>query len=201
MRIAEKDLTAVARIRNAALEGFALRGVEATSFRDIANAASVSSGLIQHHFDTKAKLREAVDAHVLAIVTDAIEEFDLDRSADQLLTAIGDRITEFVHDYRLALLYLVRSAAAGEESGLRMFSSLVAVVKAQIARLVDEGVLASDVDQLWTALHLLTINLGAVLLEPAIDGELPAPFRDPEQLQRWNLATRRLFGVGVLRHD
>lgn len=201
MRVAETDLTAVARIRNAALKGFALRGVEATSIQDIANAAGVSSGLIQHHFDTKARLREAVDAYVLTIVTDAIEEFDLDRSADQLLTEIGDRITEFVRDYRLALLYLVRSAAAGEESGMRMFSSLVAVVRTQIARLVDEGVLASDVDQLWTALHLLTINLGAVLLEPAIDAELPTPFRDPEQLQRWNLATRRLFGVGVLRHD
>ncbi|HET9154035.1 MAG TPA: helix-turn-helix domain-containing protein [Solirubrobacterales bacterium] len=201
MASTDKDLKAVARIRNAALEGFALRGVEATSIRDIASAAGVSSGLIQHHFRTKSGLRDAVDAHVLAIAADAIEAFDLDRPADQLLIEIGDRITEFVRDYPLVLLYVTRSAAAGEESGIRMFGSLLAVIRTQVARLVDEGVLAADVDQLWTAIHLLTINLGVVMLEPAIEAQLEDRFRAPEQLQRWNLATQRLFGEGLMRRD
>jgi AcrR family transcriptional regulator len=42
------DLSTYARIRNAALEGFATRGVAATSIRDVATAAGVSPGLVQH---------------------------------------------------------------------------------------------------------------------------------------------------------
>ena len=55
------DLTARARIRNAALRLFAQCGVERTSIRAIAREAGVSSGLVQHHFGTKGALRAACD--------------------------------------------------------------------------------------------------------------------------------------------
>ncbi|MGW0481767.1 TetR/AcrR family transcriptional regulator [Nonomuraea sp. NPDC003214] len=59
-----EDLTARARIRDAALEQFAARGVKAATLKDIADAAGVSVGLVQHHFGTKDRLREACDQHV-----------------------------------------------------------------------------------------------------------------------------------------
>ena len=59
------DLTAAARIREAALRRFAERGVAATSIRDVAKAAGVSPGLVQHHFRSKARLRRAVADHVM----------------------------------------------------------------------------------------------------------------------------------------
>jgi len=49
VRVPVSDLNAAARIRNAALEGFAANGVAATSIRDVAAAAGVSPGLVQHH--------------------------------------------------------------------------------------------------------------------------------------------------------
>jgi TetR/AcrR family transcriptional regulator, regulator of cefoperazone and chloramphenicol sensitivity len=58
------DLTARAKIRDAAVELFADAGYRGTSIRDVARAAGVSSGLVQHHFGSKAGLREACDAHV-----------------------------------------------------------------------------------------------------------------------------------------
>src|SRR2546428_10971298 len=61
----DSDLTAAARIRNAALRHFAARGVAATSIRDVARAARVSPGLVQHHFRAKARLRRAVDEFVI----------------------------------------------------------------------------------------------------------------------------------------
>src|SRR2546428_4250086 len=61
----DSDLTAAARIRNAALRHFAARGVAATSIRDVARAARVSPGLVQHHFRSKARLRRAVDEFVI----------------------------------------------------------------------------------------------------------------------------------------
>jgi TetR/AcrR family transcriptional regulator, regulator of cefoperazone and chloramphenicol sensitivity len=60
----EEDLTARAKIRDAAFRLFADEGYRGTSIRDVARAAGVSPGLVQHHFGSKAGLREACDAHV-----------------------------------------------------------------------------------------------------------------------------------------
>jgi TetR/AcrR family transcriptional regulator, regulator of cefoperazone and chloramphenicol sensitivity len=59
------DLTARARIREAALAQFAEHGFERATVRGIAAAAGVSPGLLRHHFGSKQALREAVDAYVL----------------------------------------------------------------------------------------------------------------------------------------
>jgi AcrR family transcriptional regulator len=59
------DLTARARIRDAAMAEFADRGVTGTTIRAVADRAGVSPALVQHHFGTKAGLRAACDANVL----------------------------------------------------------------------------------------------------------------------------------------
>jgi len=59
------DLTARARIRDAALRLFAERGIDGATVRDIATAAGVSGGLVRHHFGSKDGLREACDAYAL----------------------------------------------------------------------------------------------------------------------------------------
>jgi len=63
-----KDLTARARIRDAALEQFAEHGFEGATIRSIAEAAGVSPGLVQHHFGSKEGLRQACDEAVLELV-------------------------------------------------------------------------------------------------------------------------------------
>ena len=68
----QRDLTAKARIRNAALELFAQFGEEGTSMRRIAEGAGVTVGLIVHHFGTKARLREEVELHIVDLFTEAI---------------------------------------------------------------------------------------------------------------------------------
>ena len=62
----DEDRTAKARIRDAAIECFAASGVDGTSIRTIAGAASVSPGLVIHHFGTKDGLRVACDQYVAA---------------------------------------------------------------------------------------------------------------------------------------
>jgi len=201
MLISEEDLTAVARIRNAALEGFARDGVEATSIRDVARAANVSAGLVQHHFKTKAELQEAVNEHVMRVAGEAYEGFEeatAGASTPELLKEIGDRITVFVRDHRAALLYVIRSAAAGEEAGLVIFDAFLALVDAQAKQLAEEGTLRKDVDRLWLGLHVVIFNLGTVLLEPAIERHLPAALRTPAQLERWNEATTDLVSYGAV---
>jgi AcrR family transcriptional regulator len=63
-----QDLTARARIRDAALERFAEHGFEGATIREIASAAGVSPGLVQHHFGSKEGLRKACDDAVLDLV-------------------------------------------------------------------------------------------------------------------------------------
>jgi AcrR family transcriptional regulator len=199
VQVREDDLTAAARIRNAALEGFARDGVTATSIRDVAKAAKVSAGLVQHHFKTKAALQQAVNEHVVQIAMEAFEGLEETTTTDELVQTIGDRITGLVRDHRSAALYVIRSVAQGEEAGLNIFDGLVALATAHVERLARDETLREDVDQLWTALHLVIFNLGTVLFEPAIDRHLPAPLRDPDQLERWNRATTQLLSHGAVR--
>jgi AcrR family transcriptional regulator len=58
-----EDMTARARIREAAIRLFTERGVERTPILDIARAARVSGGLVRHHFGSKDGLREACDTY------------------------------------------------------------------------------------------------------------------------------------------
>jgi len=202
MWVADSDLTAAARIRNAALEGFARDGAAGTTIRDVATAANVSPGLVQHHFKTKADLERAVNDYVLQIGVEAsagLEESTADASTEELFQAMGERIAGLVRDHRSALLYVIRSAAAGEKAGLDIFDAFLALVNRHADRLAEEGTLREDVDRLWLGLQVVILDLGAVFLEPAIDRHLPAPLREPDQLERWRKACTELLRQGSVK--
>ncbi|QXT63622.1 TetR family transcriptional regulator [Tessaracoccus palaemonis] len=65
-----EDLTARARLRDAAIELLADGGAAAVSARSVAERAGVTSGLIRHHFGSMAGLLDACDDHVAAIIRD-----------------------------------------------------------------------------------------------------------------------------------
>jgi AcrR family transcriptional regulator len=193
------DLTGLARIRNAALAGFARDGVAATSIREVAKRAGVSPGLVQHYFQSKTALVEAINAHVLALATDAFSDLPANDSPLEAQQELGNRVTAFVAANPTALLYVARSAADGEPAALEMFDALLAIAREQWRRLDERGLLRADVDLEWTALHSAVHILGAVLLKDAIDRHLPELFSTPEQLQRWNAASNALFREGTYR--
>lgn len=194
----ERDLTAYARIRNAALEGFATDGVSATTIRGVARAAGVSAGLVQHHFPTKQALREAVNQYVLEVVTDAFEELGRMTPSQELVNELGNRITETVRDHRMAVLYIARSVVDRDEAALQLFDAVVAVSAQQIKRFQEEGLMREDADISWATVHPIVMILGAVLLEPGLDRNLPEPFYDG--LWRWNEAQTEAYRQGYLKH-
>jgi AcrR family transcriptional regulator len=120
---AAEDLTAKARIRNAALTQFAQHGFGGASIRGIAKAAGVSPGLVQHHFGSKEGLRDACDDYVLATIkrgkTQGVENLiqaesfagvfaEMEPIVDYLMTSLSsgsdvsahwfDEITAYVHE-------------------------------------------------------------------------------------------------------
>src|SRR5580700_10556615 len=135
------DLTGLARIRNAALESFASDGVAATSIRDVAKRAGVSPGLVQHYFSTKVALVEAVNGHVVAIAMDAFSDLSQNSSPVQAQQELGDRVTAFVREHPMAVLYVARSTADGEEAALGIFDAFVAIAHDQWQRLADHDLL------------------------------------------------------------
>lgn len=184
------------RIRDAALAGFARDGAAATSIRDVAAAAAVSPGLVQHYFPSKAALRAAVDAHVTAVARDALAVRPVEGDAVEDISA---RLTALVADHFLELRYVGRGVAEGDAAALAIFDELIELCRGQLASFQEEGLLREDLDLDWAALHTVLINLGTVLLEPGVSRQLRRPFLDGREVERWKQATTALFVAGELR--
>ena len=114
-----EDLTARARIRDAALVQFAERGVNGATIKGIAELAGVSPGLVQHHFGTKDNLRQACDDAVIDV---------LRRRTTR--GAVSGEITkpEFIADLydasALLLRYLARAAVDGGPAAAAVLDEL-----------------------------------------------------------------------------
>ena len=108
------DLTARARIRDAAITLFAEEGIEGATIREIAQAAGVSSGLLRHHFGSKEGLRDACDEFVterLMTLGSRFAEFQ-----------VIDRVTPEVLRWQR---YMTRSVMDGSPTGAALFDRLL----------------------------------------------------------------------------
>ncbi|BCJ44073.1 TetR family transcriptional regulator [Actinoplanes ianthinogenes] len=110
----DSDLTARARIRDAAITLFAERGIAGATIRDIAQAAGVSSGLLRHHFGSKDGLRDACDEWAMSRVS----ELQLRFAETQVVGALPP-------DTMSLQRYLVRSLMDGSPTGMKMFAESV----------------------------------------------------------------------------
>lgn len=122
---ARDDLTARARIRDAALLLLAEHGTKGATFRGIAEAAGVSVGLVQHHFGSKEELREACDAYAL----DTVRRLSAASggAGDPGFQAWADQLSLPVRRY------LARALVDGSAAAARLFDDLVATTEQYLA--------------------------------------------------------------------
>ncbi|QGF22455.1 TetR/AcrR family transcriptional regulator [Raineyella fluvialis] len=120
METPESDLTARARIRDAALVEFGQRGEKGATIRTIAARAGVSPGLVQFHFGTKSGLRATCDAYVLEYL-----RTEVDLGIDQ--GGIGDPAfaAEALRTGPPVTRYLVRALIDGSPGADAMFDEVV----------------------------------------------------------------------------
>jgi AcrR family transcriptional regulator len=79
-----EDLTARARIRDAALRHFGEHGFDRATIRGIAETAGVSSGLVRHHFGSKEALRDACDAYLAKALNSINDQVRADSAPDDV---------------------------------------------------------------------------------------------------------------------
>jgi len=114
-----EDLTARARIRDAALALFAERGMDGATIRDIAKAAGVSGGLVRHHFGSKDGLRAACDSYALDQLMQIKEQaVDGQLANPSFMSAAHPTVL-------LLYRYLARSLVDGSPAAAAMFDEMV----------------------------------------------------------------------------
>jgi AcrR family transcriptional regulator len=124
-----EDLTARARIRDAAISLFAERGIDGTTVRDIAVQAGVSPGLLRHHFGSKEALREACDLYVLDRLVKIKEELVLEgkMASPGFLPSVHPTIVLF---YK----YVTQALLDGSPRAAAMFDDMVTLTEQWISK-------------------------------------------------------------------
>ncbi len=106
MRSAD-DLTAAARIRDAAIDQFGREGF-AVGLRAIATTAGVSPGLVIHHFGSKDGLRKACDDFIAETVRETKAETIQSSDPATWFAQMAE-----IEEYAPMMAYLVRSLQTG----------------------------------------------------------------------------------------
>jgi AcrR family transcriptional regulator len=152
------DLTATARIRDAAIEQFGEHGFN-VGLRSIAEAAGVSAALVIHHFGSKDGLRAACDDYVSEEIR-SVKSESL-RSADP---ATWFAQMAEIESYAPMMRYLVRSMQSGTELAKTLWRRMLENAEQYLEEGVRAGTLKPSPDPKARAKYLGLVGGGGFLL-------------------------------------
>ncbi len=178
------DLTATARIRDAAIEQFGQHGFD-VGLRTIAEAAGVSAALVIHHFGSKEGLRKACDNFVAEEIRSSKSEAIRSNDPATWLAQMAE-----IESYAPLTAYLVRSLQAGGELATMLWHRMTEDAEEYMAEGVRAGTIKPSRDPharaefltitsgggllLYLQMHETPTDLRAVLRDYARDMVLPA---------------------------
>ncbi|MGB8406940.1 MAG: TetR family transcriptional regulator [Mycobacterium sp.] len=152
------DLTAVARIRDAAIEQFGEHGFTA-GLRSIAQAAGVSAALVIHHFGSKEGLRQACDAYVAETIRAAKSESMQNASPAAWLAQLAD-----IESFAPLTAYLMRALREGGELAKTLLHTMIDNAEGYIEEGVRAGTLKPSRDPRARARYLAITGGGGLLM-------------------------------------
>lgn len=176
----QQDLTARARIRNAALELYASRGEDKVSMRTVAGEVGVTIGLIQHHFGTKEGLGEAVDDLVVSHFVDALAAVDESGPATRVIQARNDAVRRMLRDNPPLVRYLNRALIEPTERGARLLRAIVDLTARELEGLRRSGHVSSTGSDKVQVVRMLMRQIGELLLDPVVDAVWERLDGDPQ---------------------
>lgn len=152
------DRTAIARIRDAAIEQYGQHGFS-VGLRSIAEAAGVSAALVIHHFGSKEGLRKACDAHVAEVVREAKTESIQSADPSTWMAQMAE-----IESYAPLMAYLVRSMQSGSELAKAFWRTMVDNAEEYLQEGVRTGVLKPSRDPRGRAKFMAMCSGGGFLL-------------------------------------
>jgi AcrR family transcriptional regulator len=159
------DLTAKARIRNTALDLYATHGEDRISLRAIAAEASVAVGLVQHHFKTKAGLRNAVDQLVVDYFAGALAEVPEDAS-----TAVrDDAVRDMLRANPAVVDYVRRALLQPNAADSHLVDVLVDLTQREVRAARKTGRASTTRRENTQVVAVLARQMGELLLAPMVD--------------------------------
>ncbi|MFG1703277.1 TetR family transcriptional regulator [Nonomuraea sp. M3C6] len=190
---AQLDLTAQAKIRNAAIAHFARDGFQKTNLRAVAATAGVSAGLVIHHFGSKDKLRSVCDDHVLGILVRRAHE-----------AGMQSLLREFMADpeeYRLHVQYMVRAIDEDTPAAATFVDTMVAESEEILRAGIADGSIRPSSDVRALAVLTVLTSLATLTMAPPLARALGQDRFGPEVLRRIALPTLELYTHGLYADD
>lgn len=165
------DLTAKARIRNAALELFASNGAANTTIREVATAAGVTHGLVVHHFTNKDGLRRAVRQHVIELIRQALESeaIPADRTAAEIRRTRDTIVDRMLTANPAVMTYVRRAMLDPAETDTELIAMLADFTLTEVRSLRSRGLAATGTPDYLQAMAVMTRELGPRLLAPVAE--------------------------------
>jgi AcrR family transcriptional regulator len=152
------DLTAAARIRDAAIEQFAQHGF-AVGLRTIAEAAGVSAALVIHHFGSKEGLRKACDDYVAEEIRNSKSEALTSNDPASWLGQMAE-----IESYAALTGYVVRSLQTGGDLAMMLWQRMIENAEEYFADGVAAGTIKASRDPHARAKYLAITSGGGLLL-------------------------------------
>lgn len=182
-RATDEDLTAKARIRNTALDLYAQYGEERISLRAVASEAGVTLGLVQHHFKTKAGLREAVDQLVVDYFVSTLRSVEDEKDPRKLAAARDAAVRRMLEANPPIVNYVRRAVLEPSGEQMHLLDALIGLTRDEVATLRKKGMAPTDRTESTQVVSVLVRQMGALLLQPLIDaawdrvqpGDIPKP--------------------------
>jgi AcrR family transcriptional regulator len=157
MRSAD-DLTASARIRDAAIDQFGREGF-AVGVRSIATAAGVSPGLVIHHFGSKEGLRKACDD----FIADTVRQTKAETISSSDPATWFAQMAE-IEEYAPIMAYVVRSIQTGGDLAKMLWRNMIDNAEQYIEEGVRAGTIKPSAEPKSRARFLAMAGGGSFLL-------------------------------------
>ena len=163
------DLTAKARIRNAALELYAAKGERNTTVREIAHAAGVTHGLVVHHFGNKDQLRRAVQQHVTDMVRQAVTAVPARGTPIDIGRARDANVARLWSENPILLDYLRRVLLDPADDSAALLELLTDLTHTSVRELRDAGIANRDTPEYIQVMTVLMRELAPRILQPVLE--------------------------------
>ncbi|MCW2829443.1 MAG: putative HTH-type transcriptional regulator [Aeromicrobium sp.] len=183
--ISESDLTAKARIRNAAFALVVEKGVANASLRGIAQRSGCSPSLVEHHFGSRQGELDAVSARVVALLRASAHDGDVELPPVEAHRRRLSGFERMVDTSPNLGGYVRRMMLDGTPEGLAWFKQAVDRSAADLERREGLGLAQRSGDVRAKAAMLLILGFAPTLLKPLLEHALDADFDDPASRSRW----------------